>query len=136
MEKSADITELSLDARDGLICSYAALLLHDSDLDVTEDKLRKVIESTGNTVQKHYLGMFTKASKGLNFEEIYKIHGTYEKQMPVLSDSEVDWDTVTFDEKYRHEKPFPALPSNIVTAIILSFWGRKPYVIRMLQTLS
>merc|ERR1712110_1264681 len=46
------------------VCTYAALLLHDGDLDISEEKLSKVIKASGNTVEGYWPGLFAKALKG------------------------------------------------------------------------
>jgi len=45
---------------DELCCVYAALLLFDDKVDITADKLNKVIQASGNTVEGYYPEFFAK----------------------------------------------------------------------------
>ena len=46
-------------------CAYAALMIHaEGDLEISEDKLRKVVKAGGNEVTDLMLSMFAKALKG------------------------------------------------------------------------
>ncbi len=45
---------------DELCCVYASLLLFDDKLEVTADKLNKVITASGNTVEGYYPEFFAK----------------------------------------------------------------------------
>ena len=40
------------------------------------------------------------------------------------------------EKNFQHGKPFPSLISNIVTSTILSFYGRRTYVVQLLQNLN
>merc|ERR1712190_559329 len=61
---SVDVSELSKSDKDELVCTYAALLLHDSELEITGDKLSKVIKASGNEVEVYWPGLFAKALEG------------------------------------------------------------------------
>merc|ERR1711878_248350 len=50
--------------KDQLVCTYAALLLHDGGLDIDDKKLSQVIKASGNTVESYWPGLFAKALKG------------------------------------------------------------------------
>jgi len=45
---------------DELCCVYAGLLLFDDKVDITADKLNKVITASGNTVEAYYPEFFAK----------------------------------------------------------------------------
>lgn len=45
---------------DELCCVYAALLLHDDNVEITSDKLNKIITASGNTVDAYYPEFFGK----------------------------------------------------------------------------
>ncbi len=45
---------------DELCCVYAALLLFDDKVDITADKLNKVITASGNSVEGYYPEFFAK----------------------------------------------------------------------------
>ena len=59
-----DVASLSKTERDELCCTYAALLLHDGELEITADKLSKVIKASGNSVESYWPGLFAKALAG------------------------------------------------------------------------
>mmetsp|Transcript_9746 Transcript_9746/g.13331 ORF Transcript_9746/g.13331 Transcript_9746/m.13331 type:complete len:123 (+) Transcript_9746:31-399(+) len=67
---SVAVDSLSKDAKDQLVCTYAALLLHDGELEITEDKLSKVIKASGNAVEGYWPGLFVRALKGANIGDI------------------------------------------------------------------
>lgn len=43
-----EVSALSKAQKDELVLTYAALLLHDGELEITEEKLNKVITASGN----------------------------------------------------------------------------------------
>ena len=45
---------------DELCCVYAGLLLFDEGMDITADKLQKIIKASGNTVDDYYPEFFAK----------------------------------------------------------------------------
>merc|ERR1712113_221492 len=56
--------------KDQLVCTYAALLLHDGDLEISEQKLSQVIKASGNTVEGYWPGLFAKALKGQDIAKL------------------------------------------------------------------
>ena len=67
---TVDIKLLSTEAKDELVLTYSALLLHDSGLDISEEKLNKVIKASGNTVEPYWPGLFAKALKGHDIDAL------------------------------------------------------------------
>lgn len=65
-----EVSALSKAQHDELACTYAALLLHDGELEITEEKLNKVITASGNTVEGYWAGLFAKALKGKNIADL------------------------------------------------------------------
>merc|ERR1712100_608713 len=59
-----DVASLSKNEKDELCCTYAALLLHDGDLEINAEKLSKVIKASGNSVESYWPGLFAKALAG------------------------------------------------------------------------
>jgi large subunit ribosomal protein LP1 len=55
---------------DELACVYAALLLHDDNVEITADKLNKVIIASGNTVESYYPEFFEKYFQGVNLKTL------------------------------------------------------------------
>ena len=64
------VSALSKAQKDELTVTYAALLLHDGELEITEEKLNKVISASGNSVEGYWPGLFAKALKGRNINDL------------------------------------------------------------------
>ncbi|TNV75962.1 hypothetical protein FGO68_gene1371 [Halteria grandinella] len=67
---SVDVSQLSKQEKDELVCAYAALLLHDGEQEITGDKLAKVIKASGNEVEPYWPALFAKALKGQDVEKL------------------------------------------------------------------
>lgn len=65
-----EVSALSKAQKDELVCTYAALMLHDGELEISEDKLKKVITASGNSVEGYWPGLFAKALKGKNIGDL------------------------------------------------------------------
>ena len=55
---------------DELCCVYSALLLHDDGLEITTDKLNKVISASGNKVEAYYPEFFAKYFKSIDLGKL------------------------------------------------------------------
>ena len=64
------VSALSETQKDQLVCTYAALLLHDGELEISEEKLNKVIKASGNSVEGYWPGLFAKALKGQDITKL------------------------------------------------------------------
>ena len=73
---SVEVSALSKQQKDELACSYAAMLLHDGELEITEEKLNKVLSAAGLTVEGYYPGLFVKALKGQDIAKLLANVGT------------------------------------------------------------
>ena len=58
---SVEASKLSEADHDELCCSYAALMLHDEGLEITAERLNKIIKASGNSVQAYWPTLFAKA---------------------------------------------------------------------------
>ena len=65
-----EVAQLKPEEKDRLVCTYAALLLHDGELDITGDKLSKVITASGNAVEGYWPGLFAKALQGQDIAKL------------------------------------------------------------------
>ena len=65
-----EVSALTKQQKDELVCTYAALMLHDGELEISEEKLKKVITASGNSVEGYWPGLFAKALKGKNIAEL------------------------------------------------------------------
>ena len=64
------VSALSKAQKDELVVTYAALLLNDGELEITEEKLNKVISASGNSVEGYWPGLFAKALKGRDINDL------------------------------------------------------------------
>ena len=67
---SVEASKLSQEEHDELVCSYAALMLHDDGLEITAEKLSAVIKASGNTVEAYWPGLFAKALKSADIGDL------------------------------------------------------------------
>merc|ERR1712096_584181 len=67
---NVEVSKLSKADHDELCCSYAALMLHDDGLEITAEKLAKVIKASGNDVEPYWPMLFAKALKGQNVGDL------------------------------------------------------------------
>jgi large subunit ribosomal protein LP1 len=85
-----EVSALSKVQRDELACTYAALLLHDGELEITEEKLNKVITASGNTVEGYWPGLFAKALKGKNIADLLSNAGASSGPAPAAAGPATD----------------------------------------------
>merc|ERR1711970_136735 len=67
---SVEAGSLSKADHDELCCSYAALMLHDDGVEITAEKLSKVIKASGNEVEPYWPMLFAKALKTANISAL------------------------------------------------------------------
>ena len=67
---SVEASKLSKTEHDELCVSYAALMLHDDGVEITSEKLTKIIKASGNEVEPYWPMLFTKALKGADIGEM------------------------------------------------------------------
>merc|ERR1712070_1255175 len=61
---AVELSKLPKADHDELACTYAALMLHDDGLEITAEKLSKIIKASGNEVEPYWPMLFAKALKG------------------------------------------------------------------------
>ena len=67
---TVEAKSLSAQEHDELCCVYAALLLHDAGLEVTEERIAKLVKATGNTTEPYYPMVFAKALQGQDLKAV------------------------------------------------------------------
>lgn len=67
---------LSKAEHDELCCVYAGLLLFDSGVEISADKLNKVITASGNQVESYYPDFFAKYFKSVDLDKLLQNVGT------------------------------------------------------------
>merc|ERR1719468_1437861 len=61
--------------KDELFCSYAAMILKDSELDITEDSLNTLIKAAGGKIDSFFPALFAKMCQGKDLESMLKFGG-------------------------------------------------------------
>mmetsp|Transcript_70481 Transcript_70481/g.159999 ORF Transcript_70481/g.159999 Transcript_70481/m.159999 type:complete len:120 (+) Transcript_70481:88-447(+) len=61
--------------KDELFCAYAAMILKDSELDITEDNLNTLIKAAGGSVEAFFPSLFAKICKGKDLDSMLKFGG-------------------------------------------------------------
>lgn len=101
-----DVSALSKQQKDELVCTYAALMLHDGQLEISEDKLKKVISASGNSVDGYWPGLFAKALAGKNIGDMLMNAGSSAAAAPVAAAAGGDAgaDKAAADKKKKEEE--------------------------------
>nr|ACU45095.1 60s acidic ribosomal protein p1 [Pfiesteria piscicida] len=61
--------------KDELFCAYAARILKDSELDISEDNLNKLIKAAGGKIDSFFPALFAKMCQGKDLEAMLKFGG-------------------------------------------------------------
>ena len=67
---AVELSKLSKTDKDELVCSYAALMLHDDGVEITAEKMNKIIKASGNEVEPYWPMLFAKALKTANIGDM------------------------------------------------------------------
>merc|ERR1711906_94113 len=101
---NVDVAKLSKDDKDELVCTYAALLLHDAELGITADKLNKIIKASGTEVEPYWPGLFAKALEGQDIAALLTNVGSGPAAGPAASGA-ADAGAAPAEEKKKEEEP-------------------------------
>ena len=81
--------KLSKEEHDELSCVYASLILQDENIEVTSDKLGKLLSVTRNTVEPYWPSLFAKALKGMKVLDLVSNMGSApQAQAPASTNSQ------------------------------------------------
>jgi large subunit ribosomal protein LP1 len=69
---SVEVSKLSQAERDELLCSYAALILHDEKADITADNINKLVKAAGGEVEAYWPTLFARALKSVQIGDLLK----------------------------------------------------------------
>lgn len=58
------VSELTPEQKDELVCTYAALILHDDSAEITADNMNKLITAAGCKVEAYWPALFSKMLNG------------------------------------------------------------------------
>ncbi|CAJ1355469.1 unnamed protein product [Effrenium voratum] len=61
--------------KDELFCSYAAMILKDSELDITEENINTLIKASGGSIDSFFPALFAKLCAGRDLGDLLKIGG-------------------------------------------------------------
>merc|ERR1711924_460572 len=69
------VAEVPQAEKDELFCSYAAMILTDSGLDITEENLNKLIKAAGGKVEPFFPALFAKICGSKDISKFLKFGG-------------------------------------------------------------
>merc|ERR1719387_2624192 len=61
--------------KDELFCAYAGMILTDSELDITEENINKLIKAAGGKVDSFFPALFAKICEGKDVSKFLKLGG-------------------------------------------------------------
>merc|ERR1719229_336659 len=61
--------------KDELFCAYAAMILKDSELDITEDNINTLIKAAGGSIEPFFPALFAKMCKGKDLDGMLTFGG-------------------------------------------------------------
>merc|ERR1719436_92299 len=67
--------EVPVAEKNELFCTYAAMILKDSDLDITEENINKLIKTAGGSVDAFFPALFAKILAGKDIGNWLKFGG-------------------------------------------------------------
>ncbi|CAG9313707.1 unnamed protein product [Blepharisma stoltei] len=100
-------TSLSKAEHDELSCVFAALILHDDGLEITADKLSKILTTSGNQVEKYWPTLFANALKGQDLARLLSNLGAG-GSAPAGSAAQAGTTAATEQPKQEEKKEEPA----------------------------
>merc|ERR1719152_307340 len=69
------VAEVPQAEKDELFCAYAAMILKDSELDITEENLNTLIKASGGAIDSFFPSLFAKMCQGKDLESMLKFGG-------------------------------------------------------------
>ena len=63
-----DLSKMTKAEKDEMIVTNAAIMLHDDGLEISAEKLSKIIKESGNEVEPYWPMLFAKALKGQDID--------------------------------------------------------------------
>ena len=64
------VDQLDKNTHAELACTYAALILNDDGVEITADKINKLLAASDNKVEGYWPGLFAKALQGRNIRDL------------------------------------------------------------------
>ena len=69
---AVEVSKLSQAEKDELLCSYAALILHDEQAEITADNINKLVKAAGAEVESYWPMLFSRALKNVSIADLLK----------------------------------------------------------------
>ena len=69
---SVEVAKLSQAEKDELLCSYAALILHDEKAEITADNINKLVKAAGGEVESYWPMLFARALQNVSVSDLLK----------------------------------------------------------------
>merc|ERR1740138_1476251 len=69
------VAELSAEQKDELICTYAALILHDDGAEVSAENMNKLIKAAGCSVEAYWPTLYAKMLSGKDVSKMLSVGG-------------------------------------------------------------
>eukprot|EP00920_Eleutheroschizon_duboscqi_P040230 GHVT01096448.1.p1 GENE.GHVT01096448.1~~GHVT01096448.1.p1 ORF type:complete len:119 (+),score=45.44 GHVT01096448.1:130-486(+) len=69
---SVPAADLDPAAKANLLCTYAALILHDDGVDITADNITKLVAASGNSVEPYMPSLFARALENKDIGDLLK----------------------------------------------------------------
>ena len=79
---AVEVANLSQAEREELLCSYAALILHDEKADITADNINKLVSAAGASVEPYWPTLFARALKSVQIGDLLKNAGSAPSAAP------------------------------------------------------
>eukprot|EP00922_Rhytidocystis_sp_ex-Travisia-forbesii_P022019 GHVS01032238.1.p1 GENE.GHVS01032238.1~~GHVS01032238.1.p1 ORF type:complete len:122 (+),score=39.02 GHVS01032238.1:77-442(+) len=73
---SVPTSELTEEAKQELLCTYAALILHDESLEISQANMSKLITASENTVEPYMPILFARALQGKDIGQLLTASGS------------------------------------------------------------
>ena len=77
------VDQLDRNTHAELACTYAALILNDDGVEITADKINKLLAASDNKVEGYWPGLFAKALQGRNIRDLLAGSGGASQSAPV-----------------------------------------------------
>ena len=77
--------QLNENEKQELLCSYAALILHDEKADITADNLNKLLSAAGAHVEPYWPTLFARALKAVQVGDLLKNIGSAPAAGPAVA---------------------------------------------------
>jgi len=69
------VSSLTPEQKDELVCTYAALILHDDGAEISAENLNKLIKASGNSVEAYWPALYSKMLNGKNVSDMLSVGG-------------------------------------------------------------